>query len=148
MHCPRKMFRSFQFALNKCLVDHHLCGDIRQFALLPSFHLLSHRPEVSVHAVNAHCDAIDERERLRVFCEYRRKHAWDNASELNIGPAPYGFQLSIRRISDWHVHCPLKRRTRSRHLNRVNFEVQVPEPFSFLTFPFCSLEKLLRTDEF
>ena len=103
-----------------------------------------HRLDVSLHAINAPCDASDERERLRVLCEYRRKHAWDNASELSIGPAPYGFHLSIRRISDWHVHCPLKRRTLSRHLNCVNFEVQVLEPFSFLTFPFLLPRKTLE----
>jgi hypothetical protein len=63
-----------------------------------------------------------------------------------IGPAPCRFRLSIRRISDQHVHCHLKRRTRSRHLNRVNSEVQLLKPFSFVAFPFCSLQKRLKTD--
>jgi hypothetical protein len=65
-----------------------------------------------------------------------------------IGPAPCGFQLSIRRISDQHVHCHLKRRTRSRHLKRVNFQVQLLRPFSFLAFPFCPLQKRRKTDQF
>src|SRR5260370_32058425 len=46
--------------------------------------------------IHAHPDAVDERERLRVFREHRGKHAWDNAFRIDIGPAPYGFQLSTR----------------------------------------------------
>jgi hypothetical protein len=52
MHGAGKVFRGFQFALDECLVDGHLGGDVRQFAPLPVLHLLSHRLEVSLHAVN------------------------------------------------------------------------------------------------
>jgi len=45
--------RSFESSLNKRLVDDHLGGDVRQFASLPCFHLLSHRLEVALHSVNA-----------------------------------------------------------------------------------------------
>jgi hypothetical protein len=50
---------------------------------LPRFHLFPHRFEVSLHSVNAHRDAIDERERLRVFREYGRKHTRDSVTESN-----------------------------------------------------------------
>jgi hypothetical protein len=66
---------SFEFAFDERLVDDHLGSNIRQFAPLPGFHLLSHRLEVSLHSVNAHRDAIDERERLRVFRKHGREHA-------------------------------------------------------------------------
>ena len=45
-----KVLRSFESALDECLVDHYLGGDIRQFVLLPDFHLLSHGLEVALHA--------------------------------------------------------------------------------------------------
>ncbi len=45
------------------------------------FHLLSHRLEVPLHAVDTHRNAVDERERLRVFREHRCKHAGDNVTE-------------------------------------------------------------------
>jgi hypothetical protein len=80
MHGTGKMFGSFQLALHKGLVDDHLGRHIREFTLLPGFHLLSHRLEVSLHSVNTNRDAVDQRERLRVFCEHWRKHACNNVS--------------------------------------------------------------------
>jgi hypothetical protein len=44
-----KMLWSFQSALYESFVDDHLRGDIRQFASLPRFYLLSHRLEVPLH---------------------------------------------------------------------------------------------------
>jgi len=52
--------------------------------------------------LNSERNAVDERERLRVFREHRREHACDDASKL---PVP---------------HRPLKRRTQGQHLYRVN----------------------------
>src|SRR6266481_1890510 len=60
----------------------HFGRYVRQFTSLPSFHLLSHRFEVSLHSINTHRYAIHERERLRVFGQDRRKHARDNVSKL------------------------------------------------------------------
>src|SRR5712691_1638490 len=40
------------------------------------------------------------------------------------GPAPYELQLSNRRISDHHMHCPLQGRTRPRHVYRVKVSAQ------------------------
>src|SRR5713101_3007670 len=57
------------------------------------------------------------------------------------GPAPYGFQLSIRRISDQHMHCPLKRRTRPRHLCRVNFDVNNLKSFKLPCFSVFTTHK-------
>src|SRR5712692_362514 len=82
MHAAGEVFWSLESALDKRIVDDHFGGDVRQFTSLPSFHLLSHRLKVSFHAVNTNRDAVNERERLRVFREHGRKHAWDNASEL------------------------------------------------------------------
>src|SRR5712692_2627493 len=82
MYAAGKVLWSLQSALDKCLVDDHLGGDVRQFTSLPGFHLLSHRLKVSLHSININRNAVDERERLRVFREHRREHAWDNASEL------------------------------------------------------------------
>jgi hypothetical protein len=53
----------------------HFCGDIGQFTSLSGFDLLSHRLEVALHSVNTNRDAVDQRERLRVFGEHRLKHA-------------------------------------------------------------------------
>src|SRR5260370_8841300 len=50
----RKVFRRFQFALHKSLVDDNLRGDVRQFPSLPSLHLLSHRLKVSLHPTYTH----------------------------------------------------------------------------------------------
>ncbi len=76
------MFRSFELALDKGLTNDDLRGDMRQLTSLLCFNLPSHRLKVSLHSVDAHRNAIDERERLRVFCQHGRKDAWDNASEL------------------------------------------------------------------
>ena len=47
MHGPGKMFRSFQSALDKGLVDDHLGSNIRQITSLLPLHLLSHGLEVA-----------------------------------------------------------------------------------------------------
>jgi hypothetical protein len=65
-HSAGKVFRSLQFGFDERFVDDHLRSDIRQFTFLPRFNLLSHRLEVSLHAINANRNAVDERERLRV----------------------------------------------------------------------------------
>lgn len=65
-----QMLRSLKFALDERLVDDDLGGDIRQFTPLPRLDLLSHGLEIPRHPVHADRDAIDERERLRVFCEH------------------------------------------------------------------------------
>src|SRR6266446_836499 len=78
MHAAGEVLWSFQFGLDECLVDDDLRGDVGQLASLPGFHLLSHGLEVSLHSINTHRDAVDERERLRVFGKYGSEHARDN----------------------------------------------------------------------
>ena len=84
MHRASHVFRSFESTLDECLVDDHLGGDVRQLTFLPRFHLLSHRLKISLHSVNANRDAVDERERLRVFREHGGKHTWDNVPESRL----------------------------------------------------------------
>ena len=79
-----EMFRCFQLAFHKRLVDDHLCADVRDFTSLPGFDLPWHRFEVSLHSINANRDAVDERERLRVFREHGGKHACDNVAKLKL----------------------------------------------------------------
>ena len=62
MHDAGKVFGSFEFALDKCLVDDDLGGDVRQFASLPGFNLLSHRIKVPLHSIDADRNAVDQRE--------------------------------------------------------------------------------------
>jgi hypothetical protein len=73
MHGAGKVLWSFELALDERLVDDHLDSDVRQLAALPRFDLSSHRLEVSLHSINTHGDAVDERERLRVFREHRNE---------------------------------------------------------------------------
>ncbi len=75
MHRPGKVFGSFQLALNECLVDDDLGRNVRQFTSLLCLDLLSHRLEVSLHPIHADRNAVDERERLRVFCKHRSEYA-------------------------------------------------------------------------
>jgi hypothetical protein len=70
MHAAGQVFGGLQSALDERSVDDYLGRHIRQFALLQGLHLLSHGLEVSLHSINAYRDAVDERERLRVFCEH------------------------------------------------------------------------------
>lgn len=42
VHGLGKMFRSLQFAIHECLVNHHGRRDISEFTSLQSLHLLSH----------------------------------------------------------------------------------------------------------
>jgi len=53
MYGASEVFGSFESALDECLVDHHLGGDVRQFTQLPCFYLLPHRLEVPLHTVDA-----------------------------------------------------------------------------------------------
>ena len=76
------MFGRFEFALDECLLDHDLGGDVRQFTFLPCLYLLSHRLKVALHSINANRDAVDERERLRVFRQDWGKIAVDNVSKF------------------------------------------------------------------
>jgi hypothetical protein len=69
-----EMFRSFESALDECLVDDHLGREVSQFTLLPRLHLLAHWLNVSLHSINTARDAVDERERLRAFREHGSKH--------------------------------------------------------------------------
>jgi hypothetical protein len=54
-------------------------NDVCQFASLPCF-LLPHGLEVPLHPIDAHRDAIDQRERFRVFREHWGEHAHDNVT--------------------------------------------------------------------
>jgi len=83
VHGAGKVLGSFESALDECLVDDHLGGDVRQLTFLPGFHLLSHGVKVSLHPIDAHRNAVDERERLRVFGEHGREHAGDNVSKFH-----------------------------------------------------------------
>src|ERR1035437_10856938 len=78
MHAAGKVLCSFESALDKYLVNDYLSGDVRQFTSLPGYHLLSHRLKVPLHSINASRDAVDERERLRVFREHGGKHTRDS----------------------------------------------------------------------
>ena len=46
---PGKMSWSFQFALDRCLVNHAFRSDIGELTSLPRFHLLAHGIEVPLH---------------------------------------------------------------------------------------------------
>jgi len=94
MHRPGKVFGSFQSSLHERFVDDNLGRDIGQFATLPGLNLLAHRLEVPLHPINANRDAVDERERLRVFREHGSKHTRRNVSE---------FALPFRRCSGPYI---------------------------------------------
>jgi hypothetical protein len=86
------VFGSFQSALDECLINNYLRGDIGEFALLPLLHLLAHRFEVALHPIDTRRDAVNQRERLRVFCQHRREHTCNNVS--NSGSIKGGFLQS------------------------------------------------------
>jgi len=65
-------------------VDDHLGCYVRQFTSLPGFHLPSHRLKVPLHTVDANRNAVNERERLRVFRKHRSEHAGDDAFEVRM----------------------------------------------------------------
>jgi hypothetical protein len=82
MHGPGQVLWRLQFAFHERLVDDYLRGDVGEFSPLPRLDLLSHGLEVALHPVNSDRYAIDQRERLRVFGEHRRKHTGDNVSKF------------------------------------------------------------------
>ena len=79
-----KMFGGAEVALHKCFVDGHLGRHVRQLAPLPSLYLLLHRLEVPLHPVNAYRDAVDQRERLRVFSDNGCEHTGDNVAKFGV----------------------------------------------------------------
>jgi len=96
MHSPGKMLRSLQLTLDERLVDDNFRGDVRQLASLPCLHLLAHGLEVSLHSVNAQRDAVDERERLRLFREHGSKHAGANVPDNPVSGSTLWMMASHR----------------------------------------------------
>jgi hypothetical protein len=83
MHAAGEVLWSFQSALDESLVDDYLGGDVRQLTSLPGLHLLSHGLEVPLHSINANRDAVDERERFRVYLlDPFQNHGLPNAWRL------------------------------------------------------------------
>src|ERR1700721_756496 len=68
-----EIFWSFQSALDECLVDDYLGGNVGQLTSLPRLYLLSHGFEVSLHPIHTDSNAVDQRKRLRMFSKHRRK---------------------------------------------------------------------------
>jgi hypothetical protein len=54
-----KVLWSFQTALDECLVDDHLSGDINQLGSLPRFHLFSHGLKVSLHSIDTDGNGVE-----------------------------------------------------------------------------------------
>src|SRR5579859_1052163 len=73
MHRPRKVFWSFQSALDERLINNYFRSDVGQFSSLPCLHLFSHRLEIPLHAIDTNGNTVDQRERLRVLGEHRSK---------------------------------------------------------------------------
>src|SRR5258708_15942435 len=92
VHGAGEVLGSFEFTLHKRLVDDHLGGDVGEFAPLPCLHLLSHGLKASLHSVDTNRNAVNERERLRVFREHRGKHAGDNVTKSSDA------SISVRRF--------------------------------------------------
>ena len=90
MHRAGKALRSFESAFDERLVDDYFRCDIRQLTSLPRVHLLAHGLEVALHSIHPDRNAIDQRERLRVFRDHRRKHARDNVAKLKLSTALTG----------------------------------------------------------
>src|ERR1700685_1110505 len=88
-----EVFGSLESALDECLVNDHLGGDVRQLTSLPRFHLLSHELKVSLHSINANRNAVDERERLRMF----RKHWGEIACECHVGAYEHAIATGHRQ---------------------------------------------------
>ena len=82
MHCARHVLWSLEFPLDESFVNHDLGGDVGEFASLPGFHLLAHRFEVALHSVYADRNAIDQRERFRVFGENGSERTSDDVSKF------------------------------------------------------------------
>jgi len=75
MHGASKVLWSFELTFDECLVDDHFRRDVGEFGPLPALDLPSHRLEIALYPVDTNRDAIDQRERLRVFCEHGSEHA-------------------------------------------------------------------------
>ena len=80
---PGQLLRHFESALDERLVDDNFGRDIGEFAPLPRLHLLPHGLKVALHPVDADRNAIDQRERLRVFGEHRCEHACGNVAKVS-----------------------------------------------------------------
>jgi hypothetical protein len=92
-----EVFGSFQFALDERLINNYFRGDIGEFASLPCLDLLSHRLEVALHPINSDRYAIDQRERLRVFGEYRSEHATNGQGDETTDPGVPELEQRVRQ---------------------------------------------------
>jgi hypothetical protein len=50
---PRQVFSARPDSLDECAVDRQLCRIWRKLPFPPLFHLLPHRLEITLHAINA-----------------------------------------------------------------------------------------------
>src|SRR5260370_17375718 len=64
-----------------------LAVTVGDFTSLPGFDLFLHGVEIALHPIDAYRDAIDERERLRVFREHGGEHARDNVAKRKLSTA-------------------------------------------------------------
>src|SRR5579864_3092037 len=97
--------RAVSFRCRWCrqsVLDDDLGRDVRQFPSRPRLHLLTHGLEIALHPIDTYRDAIDERERLRVFRKHRSEHAWDKvANPTENIVARDGVEPPTPTFSDW-----------------------------------------------
>jgi hypothetical protein len=108
VYSPRQVFGYFEFAFDERLVDDHFRGDIREFTSLPRLDPLAHGFEIPLHSVDAYGNATDQRKRLLVLGEHRRKRAGYNVSRFGsseysiskkpiygpLGPTSFNFRVA------------------------------------------------------
>ena len=73
MNRTGQMLRSLQLAFHERLVDDHLRCDVGKLTPLPGPDLFSHGFEVALNPVHSDRNAVDQRKRLRLVGEHRRK---------------------------------------------------------------------------
>lgn len=55
--------------------EESLVGDLRRFTSSHGFHILAHRLEIPLLAIDSHRNAVDQRKRIRVFGEHGSEHS-------------------------------------------------------------------------
>jgi len=115
MHAPRKMLRRLQLAFHERLVMTTLAVTSVNSNFCQNSTCLRIGSRFRCIPIHTDRDAVDERERLRVFGKHWSEHAWDNIAKFSDAKANFfqaGFSITdsgIRRSEG--VDCALIQRS-------------------------------------
>ena len=93
-----EVLRRFEFSFHEGAVNHELHLVVPDLALFPDFDLPAHRLEITLHAVDADRDRVNEAETLRMLREHRAEISLERHVVANEDAVAYGHREAHRLV--------------------------------------------------